>query len=464
MSNRKIKIKLFWKILILFWLIFVAILSFNLFFTHLNSDVVRYRKLPPHLHHQLKKTQRKLAYLLKEYPNGEWGKRKFLRNAFLLDGNGNDYLGKRRPDILDQLHHQVLTHDRPMTGFKKQALIYGGSIFRLNGVNYRLYISERFSILSRGYFSVFIREFAHNLLISTFFISFPLSFLLAWIFSRPIRQLQSSIKEMSLDISDRNKLSKLISRRDEFGDLARDFDAMASHLDNVINSKTRLLSDVSHELKSPLARLQLALGLAKNKASGNEIMELDRIKLEADRMNQMISGLLEYSKMQSEYSQGKKESFAISELLSLVVYDAKFESLQKSISINTDFQEDLYVNAIKSMLLSSFENIIRNAIRYAENEIRISCKAAETNEQIIITICDDGQGVDDSRTEKIFEAFYRPQHDRSRQSGGVGLGLSIAKKAIQAHNGSIVAKNISPHGLLIEITLVRIFFDGPVES
>jgi len=457
MNKQKIRINLFWKILLLFWLVFVVVLTFNLFFTHLNSETIRYRPLPPHLHHQLEKVRVRLGHILEKRPGTKKRRNKFLRDTYLIDKNGKDYFNKSLPDILVQLDKRVRKNDIPMTAFKKQNLYFGGLPFDSKTGSFNIYISQRFSILSRGYFGVFIREFSHNLLISTFLVSFPTSFLLAWLFTRPIKKLRLAIKEMSENLSERKNLESLVKRRDEFGELARDFDSMAEHLDKILVSKNRLLSDVSHELRSPLARLQIALGLAhKKQQQPTESTELERIKLEADRMNQMITGLLDYSKMDTQYEKHEKQSFDLSELVTILMDDATFELQEKNIQIESILQPGLMISAIKPMLVSCIENIIRNAIRYADKKIKIECQLDPSTRQIIISISDDGKGIPNGQQERIFEAFYRPEKDRSRQSGGVGLGLSIAKKAVDAHNGTITAENIQPHGLKISICFPQI--------
>ena len=170
-------------------------------------------------------------------------------------------------------------------------------------------------------------------------------------------------------------------------------------------------------------------------------------------MSQMITGLLDYSKMDTQYQQHNKHSFDLSELIAILVNDATFEIQQKDIQLQSNLEPGLKIIAIKPMMVSCIENILRNAIRYADKKIEVGCRSEHSTGQIIISICDDGKGVPDGQQERIFEAFYRPETDRSRQSGGVGLGLSIAKKAVDAHGGIIVAKNIQPHGLKILIIL-----------
>ncbi len=463
MIKKHLRFGLFWKILLGFWAVFIVIFTFNLFFTHLSSDAVRYRKLPEHLQHQLVKIKKRLHHSLKRMSGRKLKSTKHYRNIYLIDGQGEDLLGKKVPSIILQLHKLSQKNGNAMTAFQKQSLSFGGSGFDYKNETYKIYKTQRFSVLSRGYFGVFIREFSHNLLVSMFLISFPLSFLIAWFFSRPIKRLQMAVSELSNNLSERKSLDLLTSRQDEFGDLARDFDAMAMHLEKILLSKTRLLSDVSHELRSPLARLQIALGLAHKKRNVHESkstqinIELDRIKLEADRMNQMLSGLLDYSKMDNTYSKHEEKSIDLSQLLKQLITDAEFEGDQKGITIESIIQPHTFIIGDQLLLMSCFDNILRNGIRYANSKIIVECKTFQSLESskefIQVSIQDDGDGIGDDQKEKIFEAFYRPETDRSRQSGGVGLGLSIAKKAIEAHCGEIFAENINPSGLKIMIKL-----------
>jgi len=447
------KIRLFWKILLWFWLVFALVFSFNIFITQVNSDNVRYRSIPPHLIDQLSDIRRKLEYQFEKHPNASRKKRRFLRNTYLLDSQGQDYFGKETPELLVSLNKRVIGEGAPMTVFKKRFFYFGGVQITDSGQSYRLYISQRFSFLSRDYLGFFLREFAQNLLVSTLLVSFPLSFILAWFFTRPIKLLQLAIKEMSSNLGDKKNLQKLTKRSDEFGDLALDFDRMAVHLEHIINSKTRLLGDVSHELRTPLARLQIAIGLANKKTENPISTELARIKLEADRMNQMISSLLDYSKVDSNTIEPKLQHFNLSQFIELIVKDIEFEAQQEQLNITTEIQPNLNIYADQDGMASCIENILRNALRYAKNKIVISCVTLDLGKYIEIKIRDDGKGVNPEQLEKIFDAFYRPQDDRSRSSGGAGLGLSIAKKVVEAHRGKMTATNIQPSGLEIEIKI-----------
>jgi len=459
MFKIRIKINLFWKILLLFWLIFVVVFSFNRLLINLNDENIRYRPLPPYLHKQLDKARDRLIVALRKHPRLKESKNQLLRRIYLLDSQGHDFFGKKISEMLSQLNRQVIKAQSPFIAIQKQQLVFGGLPITFSDKSYKVYLTENLSFLSRGYLGLLAREFSQSLLVSTFLISFPISFLLAWFFTRPIKKLQLAVKELSKDLAERKNLAPLLKRRDEFGDLARDFDSMALDLGEIIDSKDQLLSDVSHELKLPLTRLQIALGLAVKKDKYSENFDLKRIKLEADRMSQMITSLLDYSKFDRQDIRQKKEVFDVCELIEILVNDAAFESKQKEILIKADLHKKILIAATKHMIISCIENILRNAIRYASTKISIACEIeqrlqqSKKIDQILITISDDGYGIQNDQKEKIFEAFYRPETDRSRHSGGVGLGLSIAKKAIDAHNGKIYAENIRPHGLKVSIIL-----------
>lgn len=283
-----------------------------------------------------------------------------------------------------------------------------------------------------------------------FLVSFPLSFLLAWWVVNPIKKLRSASTDISKDIRNKQKLHALLNRNDEFAELAKDLEAMRQQIEEQLSARTRLISDVSHELRSPLTRMQIAIGIANQNISSNK-NEFERIKLEADRMNLMLTELLDYTKLDTY--QRQVEDIDLERLLLALVDDARFEAEQVGVSINSDLQPGLIIQGNRLELLSCLENIVRNAIRYATKNILFKC--AESGSDIVIEICDDGKGVPEADVEKIFDAFYRPDLARSRQSGGVGLGLAIAKKAIDSHGGRITAQNIRPHGFLIKIIIPR---------
>ena len=276
--------------------------------------------------------------------------------------------------------------------------------------------------------------------------------LLSYLFARSLVKPIDHIQEASRKLASGDwqaRVEKPALRKDELGHLARDFNSMAAQLEKLWQAQQRLLADISHELRSPLARLQMAVGLAHQK--GVDTQSLERIEREAERMEALISQLLQLTRAGA----GKPEirPFKIKTLLDGIVSDARFEAenLNKQLVVGTIPDEAVPVNA--TLISRAVENVVRNALRYAELKVAL---CVETEEQYWkITVDDDGPGLSDDECEAIFAPFYRASLARDRESGGVGLGLAIAKAAVDLHHGSIVANRSKRGGLHVEITLPR---------
>jgi two-component system sensor histidine kinase CpxA len=257
----------------------------------------------------------------------------------------------------------------------------------------------------------------------------------------------------------------------------RDFDRMAERIERLVDSQSRLLKDVSHELRSPLARLSVALGLARQRAASGVDPEvensLNRIELEADRLNQLIQRLLTISRLESGTDGLRKTRLSLRELVEQVAGDAEYETPGRDCRVTaiaatdaTDSDEHEYdpeydeylVDGDPDLLRSAVENVVRNATRYTGEgttvEVRLERRqAANSEEEIIVRVLDSGPGVPDEALPKIFEPFYRLDDARNRQTGGAGLGLSIADRAIRLHGGQLRASNRKEGGLEVEIRI-----------
>jgi len=273
--------------------------------------------------------------------------------------------------------------------------------------------------------------------------------MLSWLITKPIRRLQLVTYDIRQGLSNRENLETLLLRGDEFGDLARDFDNMANHLTATLESQRQLISDVSHELRSPLSRLKIALGMAEQKQVSTLEKDLKRIKLESNRMNDMLENLLTISKLESQEYDSKKDELDLCQLFELVINDGQFEANESNVIIKSDLPESCQFLGNKETLMSGIENILRNAIKYAGKKGQVSCKLWQADSQIILSISDNGHGVEQNQLDKLFDAFYRPDFDRARNNGGVGLGLAIAKRAFAINGGRILAENVKPHGLKV---------------
>ncbi|MEO6148025.1 MAG: ATP-binding protein, partial [Sulfuriferula sp.] len=246
-------------------------------------------------------------------------------------------------------------------------------------------------------------------------------------------------------------------RRDEIVDLALALDNMAERLDTLIGSQRHFLRDVSHELRSPLARVQAALGLARQRTSTALVPELDRIEREADCLNELIGQILSLSRLETGMNAPLCEPIDLKQLLQEVVEDSRLEAHAKACAIDLADLPPATVEGDPALLHSAIENVLRNAIRHTGTEtnvtVTLTIQSTDTAQMCVIRIADCGPGVPEPMLDKIFEAFVRVGEARDRQSGGYGLGLAIAHRAIRAHHGTIEASNRTGGGLIVTIHL-----------
>ncbi|MDR9829035.1 envelope stress sensor histidine kinase CpxA [Vibrio sp. FNV 38] len=285
-----------------------------------------------------------------------------------------------------------------------------------------------------------------QLLIVVMLVSTPLLLWLAWALSQPARRLEQAARRVAKGefIED----PKLERGTREFSQAGRSFNQMVEAVNSMISGQQRLLSDISHELRSPLTRLRMASALAQRKQG--ESSELTRIDTEAQRLEQMIAELLSLSRMQMD-SHLSRELQPLSSLWEALLDDAQFEAEQSGKDLRFNSIPDSKISGSPKLLISALENVIRNAIRYADHTIDVQFTI--NKDEISVIIDDDGQGVPNEELEQIFRPFYRVSTARDRDSGGTGLGLAITENAIRQHSGKISALRSPLGGLRICITL-----------
>jgi two-component system sensor histidine kinase CpxA len=272
------------------------------------------------------------------------------------------------------------------------------------------------------------------LILTGIIVTAPICAFFAWYLTLPLRQLRiisTKVAQGELDIS-----FPEIKNSDEYTMLAKSMQLMVRSLKNMLNNQQRLLSDISHELRSPLTRLTLAVAITK-KHSG-ETKELQRIELEAERMELMIAEMLNLSQIQLH--QAKKEDIALDEFLEDLFLDAEFEANQYNKSFTYPALSNISINIYPELAYRAIENIIRNAIKYADKAISVNIIIA--THTITLTISNDGPLIPEKELDNIFRPFYRLTESRERETGGAGLGLSIAENAIFKHGGKIWADNL----------------------
>jgi signal transduction histidine kinase len=279
---------------------------------------------------------------------------------------------------------------------------------------------------------------------------------LARYLTTPIRQLRETTHEFAGGNLAARVSPKLVKRRDEIAHLGQDFNLMAERLQSMVAAQNRLLGDISHELRSPLARMSVALELARKRTAPEAKSALDRIEHEAETLNEMIGHLLRLTRLESGTDGLQRRDVDLARLVREVADDADFEARSRKRSVHIVTCDECSTTGTEELLRSAVENVVRNAVRYTAEgtAVEIALRLHNGNDNsAVISVRDHGQGVPEEAMEKIFHPFYRTEDARDRESGGSGLGLAIASRAVRLHGGSVRAANATNGGLEVTISL-----------
>lgn len=239
------------------------------------------------------------------------------------------------------------------------------------------------------------------------------------------------------------------ARRDELGRLGAAINRMAARLAGLVAGQKRFLGDVAHELCSPIARIQVALGILEQRADAAQRPYVEDLREEVEQMSELVNELLSFSRASLGVRQARLEAVALRDLVESAVHREKPESGRVEVNV----PEGLCVEADGELLRRAVANLVRNAVRYAgaAGPIRIGAEAEAG--QVRLTVADSGPGVPEAELERVFDPFYRLDSSRDRATGGVGLGLAIVKTCVEACGGTVACRNLSPHGLAVVIRL-----------
>lgn len=287
------------------------------------------------------------------------------------------------------------------------------------------------------------------------------TFILVLLLTRPIARLRAAARDLArgeLDTRIPAKSGEVsIFGGDEIQELVHDFNHMAEQLESLVGAQKILLRDVSHELRSPLARLSVALELAREDASPGMFHNLERIERETVRLNALIGQLLRLSSLESAQAAIDSEEFSLSHLIEEMLPDIEFEAIQRSCSIKMEITCDCLIRGNSELIYRAIENIARNAIRYTEDssvvDILLDCKLEQGQCSCTLEISDRGPGLPENELQNIFRPFYRVDSARQHDTGGFGIGLAIADRAIRLHQGKIRALNRTGGGMTMIVTL-----------
>jgi len=277
---------------------------------------------------------------------------------------------------------------------------------------------------------------------------------LARYLTQPLLKLRTTTNELAGGNLGARVSRKLAKRQDEIGELGCDFNSMAERLESMVKAQQRLLGDISHELRSPLARLGVALGLARQRSGAEANGALDRIERESDNLNEMISQLLTLTRLESGTDGRKRTNVDLAALVKEVADDADFEARSVNRAVQVVSSDNCSIKGVEELLRSAVENVVRNAVRYTPEGTAVEVALSRQNGNAVISVRDRGHGVAEESLEKIFQPFYRTEDARDRQSGGgTGLGLAITERAVRMHGGSVQAVNAVDGGLSVEMRL-----------
>ncbi|MDG1734182.1 MAG: ATP-binding protein [Thalassotalea sp.] len=321
---------------------------------------------------------------------------------------------------------------------------------------YHLFIGK---IIQRKDIPRFLQQMPDELrILMVVVITGMLCWILSWYLIRPLKQLTSATKLIGKgELATR--LPEFEKRFDEVGQLGQALNGMADKLEHSIAAQQRLLGDISHELRSPLTRMQLSLSMIEKVEHNNPELDkyITRFANETSRLDSMISQALQLSRLENQLQQMHKSAFNLSALVESLIDDAQFVGNEKNISIKATVAENIKFYGDHQLISSAIENIINNALRYSPNDSQIKVSLKLKGQLIVINISDQGPGVDVKYIKDIFKPFFRTSEARDRISGGTGLGLAIASRAINCHQGNIYAKlatsNNENPGLCVIMTL-----------
>jgi two-component system sensor histidine kinase CpxA len=365
-----------------------------------------------------------------------------IKDIYIRD-NENTIQSTSKPD--KEIMRFMLDSDDPTSPKMRHndsRLLAGPFALEHRGKTYYIYLSRQLES-----HSLFLALLDHpiRILTTAMLVSTPLCLLMAWRLSRPTLALQKAVSRIAA--GELNTVIPHMQRRDEVGSLAASISHMVETLRSMIIEQKRLLSDISHELRSPLTRMQLAQSLIRRKQGPSP--ELERIAHDIAKLDTLIGDLLTLSRVQQHNE--PPQYYPLADVLEPILEDAGFEAGERGKQLFYPSLPSLSIEMWPDLLARAIENPLRNALKYADQQVTLAWR--KDDRVWVLEIVDDGPGVPSELLDKLFFPFFRVDNARNAQTGGTGLGLAIATEAIARHGGTISAHNQAPHGLRIVIRL-----------
>ncbi len=453
-------IRLFWKVFLGFWLTTILIILGTALVIHkfepsgfprparapfFNQDPHAMRLLHFATRDAVNSTEREFVSRLQTIP--PWA----LRSVFVVNPRGNDLLGRRLPEPVEQLIRD-LNQRRPFLRTEIRGKPYFGRLIQLeDGQIIRMVVASQ-----EDEPNLLLKLFLINLwpiLLISVLVSGTVSYLLGRYLARPAEVLRAATQRLAGGDFTTRVAPELKGRRDEMSGLALAFDQMAEQLQQAMATQQRLIKDVSHELRSPLMRLQSALGLAQQQSHEQSAEHIAKAQQAAEYLNNIISDILSLP-INAQEQWPLEDTIDLCGLLTALIEELAPLANNKHIQLSvTSLPDEALVQTRSNTLLGVFENILTNALRHTPANGKIVVSLQAQADQWCIQINDSGPGVPREALEKLFTPFYRTDEARDRTQGGVGLGLSIAKRTVNLHGGDIWAKASDLGGLCVFVQL-----------
>jgi two-component system sensor histidine kinase CpxA len=373
------------------------------------------------------------------------------RRVYIFDQTGRLLSGKENPPALfNHLAQDAIKTDQSqMRRYFGMRVLFISPVESSSGVRYGAVMSvfepSRRLLSKRLWFNMGIAMFPMGLACMA----------LSLYLTRPITRLRATAKRLAGGDLHARAVPSGTGRRDELGDLARDFDMMAARIQLLMTAQRRFLTDVSHELGAPLTRMHLALALLRRKTAQEDLAEVQRLEHETDRLSNLVQQLLLLASLEAgSFPAETMAPVSLNFIRNNVIEEASIEVSQAACKIIGSADETILL-AYPQLLRRAVDNVVRNAIRYSprDSEIDFDCHLEPDTQQVVFQIADHGPGVPEEMLSDIFLPFFRTAPGRERKTGGIGMGLAIASDAVRAHDGTISAANRKSGGLRITITL-----------
>lgn len=371
---------------------------------------------------------------------------------FILDNRGKDISGRRIPFVMERMFQRLGGRaEQIRRSSTEESQNYRRSLFL---PQLRAPSGEVFTFLvapTRAPEAFWAnQDIRVLLLIFAVLISGLVSYGLASAFSRPVRKLRHATLSLAEGNLDARVAESVGKRRDELGMLGKDFDSMAEKLQRAAIQMIELLRNISHELRSPLARMRVAVELARRKTG--EMAEFDRLDNEAERLDSLIGQILSYTKLEAD-SESSPITIDLDDIVREVAENVNFEWKQDRVEVESS-AINIHIIGFRGAILGAVENVVRNAVKHSPTDSKVVIKTAVNSSTARIEVIDDGPGVSPQDLKQLFEPFFRTrQSAESDTNGGTGLGLAIAHRAIELHDGQIEARNREVGGLVVTILL-----------